>query len=552
MTFTPKVWQNSPSTATPTDAAAFVDLETRLAAYTDLNTSRVNVKDYGAVGDGVTNDDTAIGNAITAAAASASKVLFFPTGTYLKTSITNLADSVIVVGVGRGSSIQGPGFQLANKNLVTNMRFVATTPGVGTAIATISTTAQTNSTVQGCWFEQYQIGVSIAGTSNSSSTSGMKIIDNYFDTCGYGIFQIYGSHNLFSRNTIVSSTSSAITFYGGSYNAVMNNRISGGVTGIVFLYTRSTSGSKALVHNTIQGNLVTGVTQESISLDCHGNTAADVSVFDWDTVSAKAINGSNVNITLTHANFASSGTAFGTYYIEFRTGKLAGQVFKILTHSNSLFTVEMDTTNVYPLVTVGDEFVIGAPFFGNSIIGNIVDASGGTASILLYGNCHGNTVMGNTVYGKDILLTTLSSLVRSSINVTTRFGRAFCEGNVVIGNTTRTAGIKKVFTDFGADPFPEVCGNNITGNFVTNGVTVTSLPAAISPTGSPFSYQNYDAYNEIITIQGGTVSLVEISADGTTHYNCGTTAGSFFLSRGSIIRITYSVIPTAVTKHPVR
>lgn len=46
MTFSPKAWQNSPSTATPISAAALDDLETRLSAYTDSaaqpNPERVN------------------------------------------------------------------------------------------------------------------------------------------------------------------------------------------------------------------------------------------------------------------------------------------------------------------------------------------------------------------------------------------------------------------------------------------------------------------------------------------------------------------------------
>lgn len=36
MTFTPKVWQNSPNTSTPISAAALVDIETRLSDYTDV------------------------------------------------------------------------------------------------------------------------------------------------------------------------------------------------------------------------------------------------------------------------------------------------------------------------------------------------------------------------------------------------------------------------------------------------------------------------------------------------------------------------------------
>lgn len=40
MAFTPKNWQNAPSTTTPVSAAGLIDLETRLSAYTDAETTR--------------------------------------------------------------------------------------------------------------------------------------------------------------------------------------------------------------------------------------------------------------------------------------------------------------------------------------------------------------------------------------------------------------------------------------------------------------------------------------------------------------------------------
>src|SRR4051794_31158612 len=53
------------------------------AAPTLKNIARVfNVKDYGAVGDGTTNDGVAINLAITALNAAAGGVLYFPHGTY--------------------------------------------------------------------------------------------------------------------------------------------------------------------------------------------------------------------------------------------------------------------------------------------------------------------------------------------------------------------------------------------------------------------------------------------------------------------------------------
>jgi hypothetical protein len=76
--------------------------------------------------------------------------------------------------------------------------------------------------------------------------------------------------------------------------------------------------------------------------------------------------------------------------------------------------------------------------------------------------------------------------------------------------------------------------------FRTNPLAV----ATISPTGSPFTYQNLDGYRETVTVQGGTVSKVELSRDNSTFVDVGTTAGAFPLEPADYIKITYSVAPT--------
>lgn len=63
----------------------------------------VDVKSYGAVGDGVTDDTTAIAKAITALPTNG--VLFFPPGTYLVTNIA-LKSNMVVKGIGYGSTIK--------------------------------------------------------------------------------------------------------------------------------------------------------------------------------------------------------------------------------------------------------------------------------------------------------------------------------------------------------------------------------------------------------------------------------------------------------------
>lgn len=72
-----------------------------------LATLYFNVKsaDYGAVGDGVTNDATAIQAAVTAAHAAGGGIVFFPRGTYLINSTITVPSTVSFLGVGPAGSI---------------------------------------------------------------------------------------------------------------------------------------------------------------------------------------------------------------------------------------------------------------------------------------------------------------------------------------------------------------------------------------------------------------------------------------------------------------
>ena len=66
----------------------------------------------------------------------------------------------------------------------------------------------------------------------------------------------------------------------------------------------------------------------------------------------------------------------------------------------------------------------------------------------------------------------------------------------------------------------------------------------LSPKASPFSYQS--SQRGFVIVQGGTVSMVQWSRTTGTNRATGATQGTFPLSAGDNLIITYSAVPTVI------
>jgi hypothetical protein len=88
----------------------------------------LDVKAYGAIGNGITDDTNAIQNTINAAAASTGSIVFFPPGVYLVSQIA-LAQGVSLVGSGINPSPWGLGTTLQQKANVNKHLIVSTGSG---------------------------------------------------------------------------------------------------------------------------------------------------------------------------------------------------------------------------------------------------------------------------------------------------------------------------------------------------------------------------------------------------------------------------------------
>lgn len=63
-----------------------------------------------------------------------------------------------------------------------------------------------------------------------------------------------------------------------------------------------------------------------------------------------------------------------------------------------------------------------------------------------------------------------------------------------------------------------------------------------TPAGSPDVYSA--AKRGFMIVEGGTVTAIEFSRDGTTFYDMGVVAGSIPVSAADQLRVTYAVAPT--------
>lgn len=171
--------------------------------YSLIEGASVNVLDYGAVGDGVTDDTAAIQAAITSLGPNGGTV-WLPVGTYKVTAAINIPFAVwkpvVICGAGNtviNSTHNGTVFNDSTGNIrVENIRFVG--PGLANVNAKAIVSILSQGWVRGCYFQDYRVGIDI-GTS-----SGALIVRNHFTLCQEGIRSVQTSP-AFSNFALIQS-----------------------------------------------------------------------------------------------------------------------------------------------------------------------------------------------------------------------------------------------------------------------------------------------------------------------------------------------------------
>lgn len=230
------------------------------ATYSMIDGAPANVLDFGAVGDGVT-DDTA---AFQAAIDSGAKEVVIPSGTYALGSYINVngVSDLTIRGVGSPTLFQPSGKTTSNAFNVSFFRFTSCTnitltglkvDGNRAAYATVNTyfadadnfrvfwiVGCTNVVVQDCIFEDWQgvvVKVVALGATGGSTApairadaalpgcDGLKVIGNKFSYCGTPVqVNPSSSYNIYvQNNTIFNTDYSAVTIYPHGYGVFVQD-----------------------------------------------------------------------------------------------------------------------------------------------------------------------------------------------------------------------------------------------------------------------------------------------------------------------------------------
>lgn len=290
----------------PTNWNLFVD------RINELGNKVYDVKDYGAAGDGVTDDTTAIQAAIDAAEAASGGVVFFPLGKYMISAVLTVTESNIeLIGVGPASSIflkaSTADHMLFIKSTtadiehirVADLKFdgnsdnqVASTKSV-IVIGTHATYAANDVVIERVYMVDHQgYGVKVGSYNTSAECFRVQVRDCYFENthktpimAGYKSTDMVVSGNRI-KSTVSTTAGSAIYVSNQSHRCLIEGNVIGpDVANFGIVLFGSGGGHRGNVNNegTIANNVISGLSAVAgvgtgISMDasddviCIGNT----------------------------------------------------------------------------------------------------------------------------------------------------------------------------------------------------------------------------------------------------------------------------------------
>jgi hypothetical protein len=421
----------------------------------------VNVRWFGATGAGSVDDGPAFSDALNYAASNNGFSVFIPGGAFLIKELITIPTGIEIKGTGSMYSVitfsAAGKFSLKTGNHVHDLGFTGDT--TITALTISQATPQNDIEIADNAFSNVKEGIYIDRAGNYT-VHNVRIGHNYFSNMSaYAILALRMDSSAITDNYFTGARSAAlsvgarnISIWGGSGNRIVGNNITGGVTGIDFLYWWTINSQRGAVSkNVIAHNVISNVSEESIAFDCFANSATNMNTREMDTVSsAFAATGFYHIILKDTALYDPTKRYIGSYLIGYQ-GKSKSCTIEILDEAPNAagtnFTV-LTTPDVFKNVSAGNVMIIGVPFLNNIISDNVIQSPDSSSisyasGIVLLGLCYGNTVTHNHIYTRGfsaghygISVTSLNGLDETgSITHPTGGRKAPSENNIVTDNS---------------------------------------------------------------------------------------------------------------------
>lgn len=346
----------------------------------------VNVLAYGADPTGVADSTSAINAAI-----ATGNTVFFPDGTYLVTTLT-LQDNTHLVGASWNAVIKSDTTDVISLLNISGCTFDTLcfdhTDGTNDYFFVL-TNGSDSTTITNCKFVNCKTAI-YGSSALLLHPKHVTISNNVFEECEAPVYVYVASYWNITENKFIAGSSvlmtRGITLFGIRNSNVSDNEIYGDstntVTGILFQYNQTNNAYFNSCFNTISGNIIRGITEESLSFDqsnsiyIEGGTAT-----------------SGANTSLTDSTKSWTTNAYANYYLVIVSGTAAGQYQKIVSNTSTTlivdgrWTANPDATSIY---------IVTPAFIGNVISNNSIDTFTRNG-IVLYGPCIANIIDGNTV-----------------------------------------------------------------------------------------------------------------------------------------------------------
>jgi parallel beta-helix repeat protein len=421
-------------------------------SYSMIQGAEVNVLDFGAVGDGVTDDTAAVQAAITSMAVTGGN-LVFPDGNYKITSTLTLSSNVNYIAQGNAIiTLDVPEIGLQIPNAGTKITINGFTIG-GTSARAISSTIGgtcsritiTNNTIS---------GATLAG---AGYTSGV-----FFTNASDCVVE----NNSFSNNGVGTGTvfSADVAFYApaagtqNSRNKILNNRCASVVASFNILAFN-------IDRTVISENSCSGALNGS-----GNNSGYGIAVYD---TSSYTLPYSTTSFNTISDNIVTNTQGTGIYGASIDNTSIVGNV------CTTNGTTQLDAT-----LPVGG-IVLNGPFCSqNLIVGNTV-ASSGKDGICISTN-NDTTVSGNTI----------SACAQHGIHLRGSSNELSVSNNVVIAS-----GKRGIFDNVDAKRFISVTGNTVRASteagIEINGMTQSVVASNVSCENTLSGITNNGDYNLI-------------------------------------------------------